>query len=156
MPAIRRSVRSSNVIKLIKVMLGEGVGLLVCLALATKFIHRLLNTSRKDEIPTPLPSHSSFFDSSTGSPSPHPSECHTRVTASPSRNRKENWSIMVCTISSRWGLMASNLHRSPNSYLRRVGHQQMARFLLSMQLSLLRSATLKAGKSDIMVGKNLI
>ena len=38
--------------------------------------------------------------------------------------------------------MASNLPKSPNSYCNRVGHQQIARFLLSMQLSLLDSVTL--------------
>lgn len=133
-------------------MLGEGVGF-VCLFGTSNEIHSPTADLRrspsppqcKDEIPFQLPSYSSFIDSSV-SPSPHSSECHTRVTASPSQNRKENWSIIVCTISSRCGLMASNLHRSPNSYLRRVGHQQMAMFLLSMQLSLLRSATLKEDK----------
>ena len=63
MPANRSSLGASFVIKLINVMPGEGGGFVcfVCLALATKFIHRLLIcpsvplTSHKDEILSQLP-----------------------------------------------------------------------------------------------------
>ena len=65
------------------------------------------------------------------------------MTSSWPQNRNRYWSTMVWTMSSRWGRMASNLPRSPNSYCNKVGHQQMAKFLLSMQLSLLDSVTLK-------------
>ena len=57
--------------------------------------------------------------------------------------------MKVCTTSSRWGRIVSNLSKSPNSYCSRVGHQQMARFLLSMQLILLLSDTLYFVKSKI-------
>ena len=72
----------------------------------------------------------------------HPKFYYTIITSSCPQNRNRYWSTMVWTMSSKWGLMASNLPRSPNSYCNRVGHQQIARFLLSMQLSLLDSVTL--------------
>ena len=52
----------------------------------------------------------------------------------------------VWTTSSKCGRIDSNFPRSPNSYWSSVGHQHMARFLLSMQLILLLSVTLEKWK----------
>lgn len=68
---------------------------------------------------------------------------YTITTASSPQNRKGYWSIIVWTTSSRYGLIASNLPRSLNSIGNNVGHQQIAKFLLSILLSLQFSATLK-------------
>ena len=65
------------------------------------------------------------------------------MTSSRPQKRNLNWSMKVWTTSSKCGLMFSNLSKSPNSYCSRVGHQHIARFLLSMQLILLLSDTLK-------------
>jgi len=69
------------------------------------------------------------------------SSSYTIMTSSRPQKRNLYWSMNVCTTSSKCGLIVSNLSRSPNSYWSRVGHQQIAKFLLSMQLILLRSET---------------
>ena len=74
---------------------------------------------------------------------------YTIITSSRPQKRNLYWSMNVCTTSSKCGLMLSNLPRSPNSYCSSVGHQQMARFLLSMQLILLLSVTLKITKLEL-------
>lgn len=63
--------------------------------------------------------------------------------ASLPQNRKGYWSIIVCTTSSKYGLIASNLPKSLNSIGKSVGHQQIAKFLLSILFSLQFSATLQ-------------
>lgn len=76
--------------------------------------------------------------------------CYYTITiASSPQNRKGYWSIIVWTTSSRYGLIASNLPRSLNSIGSKVGHQHIARFLLSILLSLQFSATLKSHKFEI-------
>ena len=65
------------------------------------------------------------------------------MTSSCPQNKNRYWSTIVCTMSSKWGRIASNFPRSPNSYCNKVGHQQIAKFLLSIQLSLLDSVTLQ-------------
>lgn len=79
----------------------------------------------------------------------------TIMTSSWPQNRKRYWSIIVCTMSSRCGRIASNFERSPNSYCSSVGHQQIARFLLSMQLSLLCSVTLSKDSKHQKTALNL-
>lgn len=70
-------------------------------------------------------------------------KAQTITKASFPQNKNGYWSIIVCTISSKYGRICSNLPMSLNSIGSSVGHQQIARFLLSMLFSLEFSATLE-------------
>lgn len=59
------------------------------------------------------------------------------------QNKNGYWSIIVCTMSSRYGRNCSKCPMSVNSIGINVGHQQMAKFLLSILLSFEFSETLK-------------
>lgn len=67
----------------------------------------------------------------------------TITKASLPQNKNGYWSIIVWTMSSRWGLICSNRPISLNSIGNKVGHQHMARFLESMLFSLQFSETLE-------------
>lgn len=70
-------------------------------------------------------------------------KAYTITNASFPQNKNGYWSIIVCTISSKYGRICSNLPISLNSIGNNVGHQHIAKFLLSMLLSFEFSATLK-------------
>lgn len=67
---------------------------------------------------------------------------HTMTKASCPRNRKGCWSIMVWTMSSRYGRVISKRPMSENWTGSRVGHQHIAKFLLSIEFNFELSATL--------------
>ena len=66
--------------------------------------------------------------------------CYTWL---PSWKKKQHWSMRVCVNSSRGLEMRCTVSREVISGRSSVGHQQMARFLLSMQVSCVCSLTLQ-------------
>lgn len=73
----------------------------------------------------------------------------TITNASLPQKRKGYWSIIVWTISSKYGRIDSNLNISVNSMGNRVGHQHIAKFLLSMLFNFEFSETLKGSDNFI-------
>lgn len=71
------------------------------------------------------------------------SKTQTITKASLPQNKNGYWSIIVCTISSKYGRNCSKCPMSVNSMGISVGHQQIAKFLLSMLFSLEFSETLQ-------------
>lgn len=78
---------------------------------------------------------------------------HTMTKASLPQNKNGYWSIIVWTVSSKWGRSCSNLPISLNSMGNNVGHQHIAIFFESMLLALQFSATLLREKKNIKIKK---
>lgn len=74
--------------------------------------------------------------------------------ASLPQNRYGNWSIIVWTMSSRYGRSCSKWPMSVKSMGMSVGHQQMAKFLLSMLFSFELSDTLCGAYKKVSINES--